>query len=82
MTKQKRTERIIKQVAVKPHPIQERMVCMKKLYHVNYTTLDVTGIQKIKVIASCENEAIQKVKDFVIEDVKMIKVTKSEKVLD
>jgi hypothetical protein len=55
---------------------------MKKLYHVNYTTLYVTGIQKIKVIASCENEAIQKVKDFVIEDVKMIKVTKRETVLD
>lgn len=51
---------------------------MKKLYHVNYTTPYTVGFQKIKVLAGCENEAIEKVKSF-IGEIQAIKITKTEK---
>ena len=53
---------------------------MKKLYHVGYTTPYTVGFQKIKVLAGCEIEAFEKVKNF-IGEIQAIKVTKVEKVL-
>ena len=54
---------------------------MTNLYCINYTTNGVIGIQKIKVIATCENDAIEKLKAYECEHINYLKITKTEKVL-
>ena len=52
---------------------------LRRLLHCRYTTK--MGTKKIKVLASCDDEAFKKVEQYELEDIYTFKVTKREDIL-